>query len=226
MQALAWIAEQRIKEAIESGELDNLPGMGRPLQLDDEFAKNSETRVAFTILKNAGFLPFPLLLRKQIEHKFIEAEKLLENCRLRTNYILDLIVKVWCDISQYFPDPRSLMTHLNLEYCPDNFKIENAPGAGCSSKLKKNKMSVKNSNIVHLINSYNESIKNYRKRYLELLDKTNEKISELRFECLKEEIRKGRIVLSPQEMGFLDIQKRVEKFDSEFQMFLFSSNEL
>ena len=28
MPVLDWIAEQRIKEAIESGELDNVPGMG------------------------------------------------------------------------------------------------------------------------------------------------------------------------------------------------------
>jgi hypothetical protein len=33
MLALEWIAERRIAEAVSQGELDNLPGAGRPLDL-------------------------------------------------------------------------------------------------------------------------------------------------------------------------------------------------
>jgi hypothetical protein len=54
---LEFIAEQRIAEAIAKGELENLPGTGRPLELDDDRLVPEELRVAYRILKNAGCLP-------------------------------------------------------------------------------------------------------------------------------------------------------------------------
>src|SRR5688500_11492828 len=51
------LAEQKIAEAIARGELDNLPGAGRPLQLDDDALVPEELRLAYRILKNAGFVP-------------------------------------------------------------------------------------------------------------------------------------------------------------------------
>jgi len=54
---LDFIAEKRIAEAIAKGELDNLPGAGRPLELDDDSLVPEELRLAYRILKNAGFVP-------------------------------------------------------------------------------------------------------------------------------------------------------------------------
>ena len=54
---LDFIAEQRIAEAIANGELDELPGAGRPLDLDDDALVPEELRLAYRILKNAGFVP-------------------------------------------------------------------------------------------------------------------------------------------------------------------------
>jgi len=51
------IAEQRIAEAIARGELENLPGAGRPLNLDDDALIPEDLRVAYRMLKNAGFVP-------------------------------------------------------------------------------------------------------------------------------------------------------------------------
>ena len=56
MLALDIVAERRIEEAIARGELDNLPGQGRPLDLEDEDPLlPAEMRVARRILKNSGF---------------------------------------------------------------------------------------------------------------------------------------------------------------------------
>ncbi len=54
---LEFIAEQRIAEAIANGELDDLPGAGRPLDLDDDALIPEELRLAWRILKNAGYVP-------------------------------------------------------------------------------------------------------------------------------------------------------------------------
>jgi hypothetical protein len=51
------IAEQKIAEAIARGELDDLPGKGKPLELDDDAHIPEDLRVAYRILKNAGFVP-------------------------------------------------------------------------------------------------------------------------------------------------------------------------
>ena len=54
VMALLYLAERRIEEAVARGELDNLPGAGRPLDLDDEDPLwPEEVRMAKRILKNA-----------------------------------------------------------------------------------------------------------------------------------------------------------------------------
>ena len=54
---LDHIVERKIAEAISRGELDNLPGAGRPLELDDDSLVPEDLRLAYRILKNAGFVP-------------------------------------------------------------------------------------------------------------------------------------------------------------------------
>ena len=66
MDILRKIAEQKIKEAIERGELDELPGRGRPLRLDDDAFVPEDLRAAYRVLKNAGYLPPELELTKEI----------------------------------------------------------------------------------------------------------------------------------------------------------------
>lgn len=61
------LAEQKIAEAIERGELDNLPGAGRPLNLDDDSMVPSDLRAGFRLLRNAGYLPPCLTLRREID---------------------------------------------------------------------------------------------------------------------------------------------------------------
>ena len=54
---LDFLVEQRLQEAVSRGELDNLPGAGRPLELDDDPLIPEDLRLAYRILKNAGFVP-------------------------------------------------------------------------------------------------------------------------------------------------------------------------
>jgi hypothetical protein len=63
---LAAIAEERIRESMERGEFDDLPGAGKPLHLDDDSMVPADIRIAYRILRNAGCLPPELELRKEI----------------------------------------------------------------------------------------------------------------------------------------------------------------
>jgi hypothetical protein len=60
------IVEQRILEAQERGEFDNLPGHGKPLVLEDDSNVPEELRVAYKILKNADCLPPELQEKREI----------------------------------------------------------------------------------------------------------------------------------------------------------------
>jgi hypothetical protein len=51
------LAEQRILEAQRNGEFDNLPGKGKPLQLEDMSWVPQDLRIGYKVLKNAHVLP-------------------------------------------------------------------------------------------------------------------------------------------------------------------------
>ena len=60
------IVEQRIKEAMEKGEFENLPGKGKPILLEDDSHVPEDLRLAYKLLKNADCLPPELLEKKEI----------------------------------------------------------------------------------------------------------------------------------------------------------------
>lgn len=66
MDLLNTLAEENIRQAIERGEFENLPGSGKPLNLDDDRGVPPELRVAYRILKNAGYLPPELQLQREL----------------------------------------------------------------------------------------------------------------------------------------------------------------
>ncbi|MHC1743812.1 MAG: DnaJ family domain-containing protein [Syntrophobacteraceae bacterium] len=60
------IAEERIRQAMEHGEFDDLPGKGKPLDLEDDSHLPADLRMSYKILKNADCLPPEVELRKEI----------------------------------------------------------------------------------------------------------------------------------------------------------------
>ncbi len=71
------LVEQRIKKAQKEGLFDNLKGNNKPLNFDDMNIPK-ELRLAHKILKNAGFLPPEVELKKRITH----TEQLLETAKI------------------------------------------------------------------------------------------------------------------------------------------------
>ena len=60
------LAEQRILEAQRKGEFDDLPGKGKPLELEDLSWVPEELRIGYMVLKNAHVLPPEAELLKDI----------------------------------------------------------------------------------------------------------------------------------------------------------------
>ena len=60
------IAEQRILEAQREGAFDNLPGKGKPLELEDLSWVPEDLRIGYHVLKNAHVLPPAVELLKEV----------------------------------------------------------------------------------------------------------------------------------------------------------------
>lgn len=60
------IAEERILDAQRAGAFDDLPGKGKPLQLEDVSWVPEDLRIGYHILKNAHVLPPEAELMKDI----------------------------------------------------------------------------------------------------------------------------------------------------------------
>lgn len=70
--------DKMIREAQARGVFDNLPGTGKPLNLDDENPYNVEWVSAFRLVKNAGAAPLWIELDKEIRQETAALEALLE----------------------------------------------------------------------------------------------------------------------------------------------------
>ena len=77
LEAIRRIAEQRISEAVRKGRLKPDGWRNRPLPPGNDSQVPEELRLAYKILKNAGYLPVEIETRKEIER----LEELLVSCR-------------------------------------------------------------------------------------------------------------------------------------------------
>ncbi|MEH7544469.1 uncharacterized protein DUF1992 [Neobacillus bataviensis] len=70
------LSEDRIKKAYQDGEFDALPGFGKPMQLEDLSGIPEELRMAYKIMKNAGYTEEEGRLRQEM----MGIEDLLKKC--------------------------------------------------------------------------------------------------------------------------------------------------
>ncbi len=78
MARLESQAEKLIREAIEKGEFDNLPGKGQPLDLRENPFEDPDLRTVHRLLRNAGFAPAWIEERKEIDAELDSARVKLE----------------------------------------------------------------------------------------------------------------------------------------------------
>ncbi|MEG6521635.1 DnaJ family domain-containing protein [Desulfotomaculum sp. 1211_IL3151] len=76
MDIFTLIAENKIKEALNRGDFNDLPGSGKPLPLEDLSHIPEDLRAGYRILKNAGIVPEEIEIKKEI----ISLEKLINYC--------------------------------------------------------------------------------------------------------------------------------------------------
>jgi hypothetical protein len=81
--------EDQISKAMVKGEFDNLPGRGRPLDLDAYFQTPESLRLCYSILKNGNFAPPEVELLKEIESLKLQLDSTSDEAqRQRLNKII------------------------------------------------------------------------------------------------------------------------------------------
>jgi hypothetical protein len=93
MNIFAFIAEQKIEEAIRNGEFDNLPGAGKPLDLDDDLSIPEDMRLANRIMKNSGLTPPEVSLRKEIANL---REELARTENITARHAIEREIRMLC----------------------------------------------------------------------------------------------------------------------------------
>jgi len=77
MNRLESITEKKLREAIENGEFDDLPGKGEPIDLKENPFEDPDLRVVHRLLRNAGFAPAWIEERKDIDAELVTAQRKL-----------------------------------------------------------------------------------------------------------------------------------------------------
>ncbi|MGW8287194.1 MAG: DnaJ family domain-containing protein [Desulfobulbales bacterium] len=76
LEAIRLIAERKISEAIQQGQLNIESWRNRPLPMTSDSMIPEELRMAYKVLKNAGYLPPEIETKKEIQ----QLEDLLSTC--------------------------------------------------------------------------------------------------------------------------------------------------
>jgi len=75
------LIDRMIRESMERGEFDNLPGTGLPIDLAENPYEPPDLRTVHRLLRNAGFAPSWIEERKDIEAQFQESYSKLTRAR-------------------------------------------------------------------------------------------------------------------------------------------------
>ena len=67
------LIDRLIRESMDRGEFDNLPGAGQPIDLTENPYEQPELRTVHRLLRNAGFAPAWIEERKDIERELQRA---------------------------------------------------------------------------------------------------------------------------------------------------------
>jgi len=82
MDAWHFIAERKIREAMEEGAFDHLEGAGKPLDLHENPFEDPSDRMAHRLLKNNGFAPAWIEEAKELD---AEARRLRAEGKVSTD---------------------------------------------------------------------------------------------------------------------------------------------
>lgn len=115
----AGLIDQLVNEAEQAGLFKDLPGTGKPLELDDDSLVPNEERTAFRMLKNAGFAPPWIELQKEIRSRQEQLNNWVERVNRRWPQIGPLEqAQILAEHEHKIQELNKLITSYNLSAPP------------------------------------------------------------------------------------------------------------
>src|SRR5215510_6247823 len=112
--------EKQIREAMEAGEFDNLPGKGKPIDLSENPFEDPDLRTAHRLLRNAGFAPVFIEERKAIDSELENGRTKLARAWQVYQQKGSAAESVWRRVSTEFEE---LVSELNKRIRIYNLKV-------------------------------------------------------------------------------------------------------
>jgi hypothetical protein len=113
------LIDQIMNKAQADGLMDNLPGQGQPLQLDDDAQVPDEYRLANRMLKASGFAPPWIEAQREIDQERAKLDTWLKDAKRRLPY-LEATARAALKVSyrRKLDDLQRLITNYNLQAPP------------------------------------------------------------------------------------------------------------
>jgi hypothetical protein len=86
-QAWRGVVDERIRAAQERGDFDNLPGAGKPLEIDTN-PQAGDWALAYSLMKQHNVAPPEIELGKEVDALLAQAERIKADLRARRDQIL------------------------------------------------------------------------------------------------------------------------------------------
>jgi hypothetical protein len=212
MFAFERIAEEKIREAIAAGEFERLPGEGKPLSSDDYFSVRPEERMAYLVLKNGGFLPEHLQLRKELENCRQELKHCWEHCRERLGTLLAQWNAVMTGANE---PPRKDWRFFALRFW-NSWEQNAASGRGKRVTPIVAKHDRQAQHAQKLYRAYLDDRLWLRRQIVELADRADEIAQRLHEALVEKEIRDRRPAVFLLGSPFISAKDILTQFDHEF----------
>jgi len=171
MLLIEKLAEEKIQEAINEGQFNDLPSKGKPYRLDGYLFEDPGERIYHKILKNNGFIPLVLDYKKRIEELSQNISFLLDQFRQQYGQRFARVMDVMeIDIS-YPPENYWKFLKQHHYFLDHHFTIW---------------VLAKNNSVLKLfIHQFNSFVSRNKQRTLEYLEKRNELILNYNEEVIK-----------------------------------------
>lgn len=113
------LIDQIMNKAHADGLMDNLPGQGQPLQLDDDAHVPDEYRLGNRMLKASGFAPPWIEAQREIDQERTKLESWLKDARGRRPHLnAHARAALKQDYRRKLDDLQRLITNYNLQAPP------------------------------------------------------------------------------------------------------------
>ncbi|MDQ2996221.1 MAG: DUF1992 domain-containing protein [Chloroflexota bacterium] len=113
------LIDQIMNKAQADGLMDNLPGQGQPLELDDDALVPDEYRLGNRMLKSSGFAPPWIEAQREIEQERAKLDSWLKDAKRRLPH-LDTPARAALNVAYHrkLDELQRLITHYNLQAPP------------------------------------------------------------------------------------------------------------